>query len=108
MLAAVQTVATARRELGSRLVDAAEDYFDIPVGSVQNPKRRNGRISQARWAVSHVLTVDAGWSQPKIGRLLGCDPSSVHNGLRRAQALLRTDAMFFEGVTRLQREITPQ
>ena len=108
MLSAVQAAANARRELGSRLVCVAEEYFDIPAGSVQNNKRRNGRISQARWAISHVLVEAAGWSEPKIASLFGCDPSSINTGKRRARELLRTDAVFYDGVCRLQREISPQ
>lgn len=102
------TTVQARRELGSRLVSVAEDFFDIPAGSVQNPKRRNGRISKARWAVSHVLTQEAGWSEPKIATLFSCDPSSINNGKRRASELLRVDEVFFEACRLLQREIAPQ
>lgn len=108
MLSAAQAAAKARRELGSRLVCVAEEYFDIPCGSVQNPKRRNGRISQARWAISHVLATEAGWSEPKIASLFGCDPSSINTGKRRALEMLRSDALFFDGVSRLQREISPR
>lgn len=107
MLSAAQTAANARRELGSRLVSVAEDYFDIPTGSVQDRKRRNGRVSQARWAISHVLATMCGWSEPKIADLLGCDPSSINTGKRRALELLRTDAVFFDGVTRLQEKVSP-
>lgn len=96
----------ARRELGSRLVSVAETYFDIPAGAVQNPRRRNGRISRARWAVAHVLAETAGWSEPRIGTLFNCDPSSINNGKRRARELIRSDVLFFEGVERLQREVT--
>lgn len=99
--------APSRRPLGLRLISFAEDYFDIPVGSVQNPKRRNGRISRARWAIAHVLAETAGWSEPKIGSLFDCDPSSVNNGKRRARELVRTDAIFFEAVSGLEREISP-
>lgn len=108
MLSAVQTATNARRELGSRLVCVAEEYFDIAAGSIQNPKRRNGRVSQARWAISHVLTQDAGWSEPKIAILFSCNPSSINTGKRRARELLRSDAVFFDGVRRLQREISPE
>ncbi|WP_037500563.1 hypothetical protein [Sphingomonas jaspsi] len=98
--------ANVRRELGSRLITFAERWFDIPQGSIQNPKRRNGNISRARWAVAHVLNTEAGWSQPKIAKLYGCDPSSIHTGWRRARELLRNDAIFFDAVERLQKEIT--
>jgi hypothetical protein len=109
MPAVDQTVTMSRRpSLGLRLIPVAEEYFDIPAGSVQNPKRRNGRISQARWAISHVLAQEAGWSEPKIGQLFGCNPSSINTGKRRASELLRSDAVFFDGVRRLQREISPQ
>jgi hypothetical protein len=97
-----------RRELGSRLITYAERWFDIPEGSIQNPRRRNGNISRARWAVAHVLNAEAGWSQPKIAKLYACDPSSIHTGWLRAKELLRSDAVFFDAVERLQREIAPQ
>lgn len=99
--------AEARRELGSRLVTFAERWFDIPRGSIQDPKRRNGDISKARWALSHVLSQNAGWSEPKIAKLFFCNPSSINTGKRRAQGLLRADVVFFDAVERLQREIAP-
>lgn len=100
--------ANARRELGSRLVTFAERWFDIPEGSIQNPKRRNGDISRARWAVAYTLNDIAGFSQPEIARLYGCDASSIHHAWRRAAELLRVDAAFFDAVERLKREIAPE
>lgn len=99
--------ASARRELGSRLIAYAERWFDIPEGSIQNPKRRNGNISKARWAVSHVLSEDAGFSEPKIATLFDCNASSINTGKKRALELLRSDPVFFEGVKRLRAEIAP-
>lgn len=110
MLEAVIPPVTAdvRRELGSRLIAFAERWFDIPEGSIQNPQRRNGNISRARWAVAHVLNVDAGWSQPRVAKLFGCDNSSIHNAWKKAEQLLRNDAVFFDAVERLKREISPE
>lgn len=100
------TAMVGREQLGSRLIAFAEKWFDIPSGSVQNPRRRNGDISKARWAIAHVLNTEAGWSQPKIAKLYGCDASSIHNAWCRARVLLRTDAVFFDAVDRLQKEIS--
>lgn len=100
--------ASARRALGARLIAFAERWFDIPEGSISNPKRRNGNISKARWAVAHVLNDRAGWSQPAIAKLYGCDNSSIHNAWKKAEGLLRTDPVFFEAVQLLKQEIAPE
>jgi hypothetical protein len=100
--------ANARRELCSRLVSFAERWFDIPVGSVCNPKRRHGNISKARFALAHVLADTAGLSEPNIAREFGCNASSINDAKRRARELLRTDAVFFDAVERLQKQIEIQ
>jgi chromosomal replication initiation ATPase DnaA len=103
------TAVSARRELGSRLVAFAERWFDVPQGSIQNPKKRNGNVTKARWAIACALTEIAGWSQPAVAKLFGqADHTSVNNGLKRCQVLLKTDQVFFDGVQLLKREIAPE
>lgn len=100
--------ANARRALVARLVTFAERWFDIPEGSVTNPRRRNGNISKARFALAHVLADTAGLSEPSIAKEFGCDASSVNHAKGRARELLRTDAVFFDAVERLQKQIEIQ
>lgn len=101
--------ASQRRALVARLISFAESWFDIPEGSIGNSKRRNGNITRARWAIAWALTEIAGWSQPAIARELGqADHTSINYGLKQAQKLLRTDAVFFDAVERLKREIAPE
>jgi chromosomal replication initiation ATPase DnaA len=89
-------------------VSYAERWFDIPEGSMTNPKRRHGNITKARRAVAYALKHDAGWSFPQIARLYNqTDHKSVLMGLREADKLLRTDPIFFDGVRRLRAEIAP-
>jgi hypothetical protein len=57
------TTANARRApIGARLVTFAERWFDIPEGTIQNPKRRNGNITRARFAIAIRARRVAGWS----------------------------------------------
>jgi hypothetical protein len=102
--------ANARRALGARLVSFAENWFDIPEGTVTNPKRRNGNITRARWALAIALADVAGWSINSIATdLLGqADHTSLAKGLPSARKLLREDAAFFDAVERLKREIAPE
>lgn len=93
--------------LGARLISRIEEYYDIPCGSVCDERRRNGNISKARWAVSHVLVIDAGWVQPRVAKLMGKDHKAVAYGLKQAKLLLRQDPLFFEAVRILQEEISP-
>lgn len=95
--------------LGPRLVTFAERWFDIPTGSVSNPKRRSGNISRARFALALVLNQDCGWSYPRIAGLFNLEGhAAALRGARKAKALLRSDEIFFEGVKLLKAEIAPQ
>jgi chromosomal replication initiation ATPase DnaA len=101
--------ATGGGALGPRLIAYAERWFDIPQGAITNPKRRNGNITKARWAVARVLSQDCGWSYPRIAKLFNLQGhAAVLRGDRNAEALLRSDEIFFEGVKLLRAEIAPQ
>lgn len=96
-----------RSPLGARLISRAEDFYDLPPGVLKHEKRRNGDISKARWAVWHVLTTAAGYTDPRAGDLMGKDHKAVAYGKKRALELLRQDELFFECVSLLKEEIAP-
>lgn len=96
-----------REPLGARLIARAEEFYDLPRGILCHEKRRNGNISKARWAVMHVLKVEAGWSLPRIGNLLRKDHKAVSYGLKQANILLRGDELFDAMVRQLNEEMAP-
>lgn len=96
-----------RAPLGARLIYIAEEFYDLPEGVLKDKTRRNGNVSKARWAVAHVLIEVAGWSLPKIGRLLQKDHTSIHHGYGKSKQLIRIDPLFFEAVRVLTEEVTP-
>ncbi len=98
---------TGRAPLVARLIARAEDYYDLPPGSVLSSSRRNGNISKARWAIAHVLLTEAGWSLPKIGMHLSKDHKAIHYGKEQAKTLVRECPLFFEAVRLLKEEISP-
>jgi len=102
-----QSTNVRREPIGSRLISIAENYYDLSPGTLRNKKRRNGRVSRARWAVATVLTDAVGWSQPRIGGLLNADASAIHYAYRRSQQLLRSDPLFFDIVRKLTEEVSP-
>jgi chromosomal replication initiation ATPase DnaA len=104
------TAASERRgPPGPRLISFAERWFDIPSGSISNPKRKGGNISRARFAVAHVLNSECGYSYPRIADLFNLqDHGGVLRGARKAEQLLRSDEIFFNGVKLLKAEIAPQ
>ena len=103
-----QTNREVGRELVSRLIALAEYALDAPLDSVTDPRRRNGNISKARWAVAEALIEIAGWGQPRVGELFNqADHTSVNKGRRRARELLRTDPHFFAVVEELKEMIAP-
>jgi hypothetical protein len=96
-----------RSPLGARLINRAEDFYDLPPGVLKHEKRRNGDISKARWAVWHVLTTMAGYTDPRAGDLMGKDHKAVAYGKKQAAVLLRHDELFFECVRLLKEEVAP-
>lgn len=93
--------------LGARLISRIENYYDLPLGAICDPRRRNGNISKARWAVSHVLVSEAGWTQPRVARSFNQTHKAIAYGMRQARLLMRSDPLFFEAVRILQEEISP-
>lgn len=98
---------TGRGPIGARLIERAEDYYDLPPGSICDNRRRNGNISKARWAVAHVLLTECGYSQPRVGKLFGQDHKAITYGKRQAETLVRECPLFFEAVRLLKEEIAP-
>lgn len=96
-----------RTPLGARLINRAEDFYDLPPGVLKHEKRRNGKISKARWAVWHVLTSMAGYTDPRAGDLMGKDHKAVSYGKKQAAILLQSDELFFECVRHLREEVAP-
>ena len=63
--------------------------------------RRHRRLVEARWAVMAVYSA-AGWSMPRIGRMIGGrDHTTIMSGLRQAEQLRRDDSQFAALVARL-------
>lgn len=98
---------TGRVPIGARLIDRAEDYYDLPPGSICDCRRRNGNISKARWAVAYVLLTECGYSGPRVAKLFGQDHKAISYGKRQASVLIRECPLFFEAVRLLKEEVAP-
>ncbi|WOF44278.1 hypothetical protein KNJ79_04945 [Sphingopyxis indica] len=93
--------------MGALLVRVASAYFGL---SDETDVFREGRMPatcRVRWAVSMVLHQDIGWGKKRIAKFLIKDKKAVHYGLKRAEALYRSDARFFDGVELLRKEVFP-
>ena len=70
----------------------ASAQFDVPVALILGPCR-NREQSQARHAAMWLAHIH-GHVTPKIGRVMGRDPSTVHHGIRRAMEWARSDQRY--------------
>jgi len=66
-------------------------------------QRRLPMLVRARWLVEYLMIERYGWSQPRVGKLLGLHHTSVLHGYRRAQELRRTDQTFYEHIEELEK-----
>jgi hypothetical protein len=75
------------------VIATAADMVGVSVAELLGA-RRYREIAEARFAIMAVYSA-AGWSLPRIGRMLGDrDHTTVLNGLRRAERLLASDPYF--------------
>lgn len=102
-----QLTGTGRVPIGARLVNLIEEFYDIPTGSVKNAERRNGNISKARWALSHVLVKDVGWTESRVAKFLGQDHKAVAYGRKQTSNLMRSCPIFFEALRLLREAVAP-
>lgn len=90
----------APAEVGAFLVSAVCKRLRISEDDLYS-RRRWSLLVRARWMLAYLLIENHGWSQPRVGKLLGLHHTSVLHGYRQAKALRRTDQAFYEAIEEL-------
>lgn len=88
-----------------RLVAEASDFYGLGDGAFFSAQR--GYSTRAREAVARVALDRLGWTARRIARHFNKDHRAIREGDERARERLKTDPIFFELVSRLEKIATP-
>lgn len=88
------------------MVSEACQFYGVPEDQVFSSRR--GYVTYVRRAVGHVMMTTMGWNVPAVARFFKKDPKAISGGEAEARAALKSDPLFFEIVSRLNRLVVPE
>lgn len=88
-----------------RLIAEASDFYGLSDGAFFSTQR--GYSTRAREAVARVALDRLGWTVRRLARYFKKDHRAIYEGLERTRERLKTDPIFFELVSRLEKIATP-
>lgn len=90
-------------DVGGRLLEATCRIFGVDEAELRSSRRVG--LSEARWALSYALMMGAGWSSPRVAKLINKDHKAVIYGVKQAVSLRQMDEPFYEAVELLMEAI---
>jgi len=93
--------------LPALLIQEACLFFDVDDWNDIYRRTRKRNVTYARWAIAYTLFNHFGWIKGRIAKLLVKRRFSIINGIAKAEALRKTDPIFFEALQRLEKVRLP-